>query len=204
MTTSLPIRLLSTLGRWDERLVHWRSRSQRALLLRRHPGLRLPDSVKVEAGVLWRLAPNTEVSFGAGSVLRRGCEFKADPGSRIQVGQNVHIGPWCTISALHGVEIGDDCLIAEGVSIRDHDHAFSPEGTPYRAQGYRLAAVHIGRNVWLGSGVTIVKGVSLGEGSVVAAGAVVTRSYPPGSLIGGVPARLLRPLLEVSPPGEVD
>lgn len=54
------------------------------------------------------------------------------------------------------------------------------------------AAVTIEDDVWVGAGVIILKGVTIGRGSIVAAGAVVNRSCPPYSVIGGVPARLLR------------
>lgn len=54
------------------------------------------------------------------------------------------------------------------------------------------APVVIEDDVWCGANVTILKGVTIGRGSVVAAGAVVTKSFPPYSIIGGVPARLLK------------
>ena len=46
--------------------------------------------------------------------------------------------------------------------------------------------------VWVGANVTILKGVTIGRGSVVAAGSVVTKSCPPYSIIGGVPAKIIR------------
>lgn len=52
--------------------------------------------------------------------------------------------------------------------------------------------VQIEDGVWVGANVTILKGVTIGRGSVVAAGAVVTRSFPPYSIIGGVPAKIIR------------
>lgn len=54
------------------------------------------------------------------------------------------------------------------------------------------APVIIEDDVWCGANVTILKGVTIGRGSVVAAGAVVTKSFPPYSIIGGVPAKLIK------------
>lgn len=163
-----------------------------------HPQLHLPAGVRLEPGLLWRVDPGARVAVGSRSHLRRDTEIKADAGARIQIGARVHLGPQCMIAALKHVEIGDDCLIAERVSIRDHDHGTADPRLPYHAQGYTTAPVRIGSNVWLGANVTIVKGVTLGDNVVVGAGAVVTRSFPANCVIAGVPARVIKQLDEAS------
>lgn len=55
-----------------------------------------------------------------------------------------------------------------------------------------MAPIVLGKNVWVGSHATILKGVTIGDGSVVAAGAVVTKDVPPMTVVGGVPARVIR------------
>lgn len=56
--------------------------------------------------------------------------------------------------------------------------------------------ISIGDHVWIGARSTILKGVSIGDGAVVAAGSLVTRDVPPGALVGGSPARMVRPKVE--------
>lgn len=55
-----------------------------------------------------------------------------------------------------------------------------------------LGKIHIGRNVWIGAGAIVLPGVTIGDGAVVAAGAVVTKDIPDNTIVGGVPAKVMK------------
>jgi acetyltransferase-like isoleucine patch superfamily enzyme len=112
---------------------------------------------------------------------------------RIHIGRDVAIGRYTTITATKGVHIGDGCLFSEGVYISDTAHDVGGFGELALAQRGLVfgGEVHIGPRCFLGYRVCVMPGVSLGEGCVVGAHAVVTKSFAAGSVLAGVPARLL-------------
>jgi acetyltransferase-like isoleucine patch superfamily enzyme len=63
---------------------------------------------------------------------------------------------------------------------------------PSNRKSLDLKSIHIGKNVWLGAGAIILPGVTVGENSIVAAGAVVTKDVPSNTIVGGVPARVIK------------
>ena len=108
------------------------------------------------------------------------------------------IGERCSIS-LHSrivcydsIELGDRVVIAQYVTILDHDH--SPVIKDNKLQLDRLVSkpVKIGDNVWIGDKVTITKGVSIGDNVIIGANSVVTKSFPSNCIIGGIPAKILK------------
>ena len=105
---------------------------------------------------------------------------------RIGAGTFVNTGTSLTAACL--VEIGRDCAIGNQSLILDTD--FHTVGDLHRVP--EGAPVILEDRVWLGARVTVLKGVRIGEGAVVAAGSVVTKDVEPYTIVGGVPARLIR------------
>ncbi|MCQ1952073.1 sugar O-acetyltransferase [Arthrobacter sp. zg-Y238] len=118
--------------------------------------------------------------------------FSSDFGKNISLGRRVFINAGCRFQDQGGIRIGDDCLIGHNVVLATLNHDLSPA---HRADMHP-APVTLGRNVWLGSNVTVLPGVTIGDDSVVAAGAVVTKDVPARSLAVGSPARVIRSLAD--------
>ncbi|GAA0891216.1 hypothetical protein GCM10009122_08950 [Fulvivirga kasyanovii] len=113
-------------------------------------------------------------------------------GSYIKIGNNVGIGEYAYLGGAGGLQIGDDCIIGQYFSCHPENHIYDNPESLIRHQGTTRKGISIGPNCWIGSKVTVLDGVEIGSGCVIAAGAVVTRSFPPNSIIGGVPARLIK------------
>ncbi len=115
--------------------------------------------------------------------------FYTTGGEDIRVGRNVFVNQNCTFYDLGGLDIADDVMIGPNVSIITSGHPVEPS---QRRACVVAKPIVIERNVWIAAGATILGGVTVGENSVVAAGSVVTRDVPPGTLVGGNPARVIR------------
>lgn len=138
--------------------------------------------MKLYAGARFRLG--TENVFeGAYDVEVKGL---------LSVGDNNYFNRNVKIACFERIEIGSDCLIADSVHFYDHDHRYEDMRRPIREQGYRTAPILVGNDVWIGAHAVILKGVSIGSGAIVAAGSVVTSDVQAHTIVGGVPAKLIK------------
>jgi acetyltransferase-like isoleucine patch superfamily enzyme len=110
---------------------------------------------------------------------------------RIMIGSNNYFNKSLMIDACGYIQIGNNNMFGPDVYITDSNHSFGKGILPKNAAMQR-GKVLIGNDCWIGAKAIILKDVELGDSCVVAAGAVVTKSFPAGSVVAGVPARLLK------------
>ncbi len=114
--------------------------------------------------------------------------FYTNFGRHIQLGKRVFINHACSFLDLGGITIEDDVLIGPRVNIITENHPVDP----LERKSLYLKAVLIKKNVWIGAGATILPGVTIGENAIIAAGAVVNKDVAANTIVGGVPAKILK------------
>lgn len=114
------------------------------------------------------------------------------PDAVLTIGNNSVIGMRSGIVAHESITIGDDVWFGQEIYVTDANHGYSDPDTPPGKQLGDHTPVVIGDGCWIGHGSVILAGVELGRHVVVAAGSVVRSSFPDHSVIGGVPARIIR------------
>ena len=115
-----------------------------------------------------------------------GCSIIIDSGAKLSLGKGgLNLG--ARVAAFNNISIGDNSFISENVTIRDSDNHPLVSGS----EDYS-APIVIGNNVFIGINVTILKGVTICDGAVVAANSLVNKSIPPNTMVGGVPAQIIK------------
>ena len=174
--------------------VVWRrvSSEARKLAIRSlYPETQFGKSVFVDSRARFRVTDGGQLLIGNNGTVGRDTLIVAKKGY-INVSARCFIGQGTVIAADKSVVIGNDCLIAEHVTIRDQNHRTDYSDIPFALQGMHSSPISIGDNVWIGAKATILPGTTIGSNSVVAANAVVSKDVPPWSVVGGVPARVIR------------
>lgn len=114
--------------------------------------------------------------------------FYINIGRFTRIGKNVYINHACSLLDMGTITIEDDVLIGPKVNLLSETHPVHPD----ERRALMGMPVVIKRNAWIGAAATILPGVTVGENAVVAAGALVHEDVPDNSVVGGVPARVIR------------
>ncbi|MGH1363402.1 MAG: acyltransferase [Calditrichia bacterium] len=178
---ALPIRMLNPL-RNSLRRICW-------LIWARGQHAGIPASSQFDGPVT--IKGSRQVLMGEHCRIGSYVELQTEQSGSIALGREVRLNRGTTICSYDHISIGDYTLIGEFVSIRDANHGITP-GVLIRRQTHSIAAIHIGRDVWIGRGACLLPGITIGDGAVLGANSVVTKSVPPGAIAVGAPAKVLR------------
>ncbi|MFA5104877.1 MAG: acyltransferase [Candidatus Margulisiibacteriota bacterium] len=154
---------------------------------------RLPSSTMPMGGlykkIRYSLGRRLISKCGKNVNIENGCFFGR--GDKLEIGDHSGIGINARIYGT--VSIGKYVMMGPDAIIMTMNHRFDDLNKPMCLQGHeKEQPVVIGDDVWIGARVIILPGVNIGKGSIIGAGAVVTKSFEPYSIIGGIPAKLLK------------
>ncbi len=156
----------------------------------------LHKGVYLDSRTYLHACPNG-IEIGEDTIVMQGAilhvyNFRGLPDAGIKVGKNSLIGEYCVIRGQGGVTIGDRVYTSPFTQIIAVNHVFDDRTRPFTEQGITAQGIVIEDDVWLGAGAIITDGVRVGQGAVVAAGAVVTKDVAPYTVVGGVPAKVIK------------
>lgn len=151
----------------------------------------LENYVKIDAYAQKKIRFGNNVKIGAFSILSTTSHFSRF-GIGLEMGNNSAVGEYSYFGSAGGIHIGENVIMGQYISFHSENHSFADKNKTIREQETISKGIVIGNNVWVGAKATFLDGSQVGNNSVVAAGAVVKDIFPDNSLIGGVPAKLIK------------
>ena len=161
----------------------WYVRLLAPLYQHRGHGSKIYHSVRMDT------PPYRRFWLGRRSVVESYCCINNAVGD-VTIGDYTRIGIHCTL--IGPVCIGNHVNLAQGITVTALNHNFEDSSKRIDEQGVSTKPVVIGDDVWIGTNAVILPGVTIGSHCVVAAGAVVTKDIPDHTLVGGVPAKVIK------------
>jgi acetyltransferase-like isoleucine patch superfamily enzyme len=169
----------------------------------------LANGVYLDEGVYLHACPGG-ISIGENTFVMHHAElhvynFRGLPHAGISIGRDSLIGEFNVLRGQGGIQIGDRVYTSPLVQMLAVNHVFSDYHRPFVEQGLTAVGIVVEDDVWIGAGAIVTDGVRIGRGAVVAAGAVVVRDVLPHTVVGGVPAQVIRDLIAnpIEPKSEV-
>lgn len=144
-------------------------------ILIRMGGVNLQRGDNHIGSLIVRKSKQAAINIGCGFSVRHNVILNVSEDGVLRIGEKVFINDGCKINVREKVTIESGCMIGQDVLIYDHDHDYMSDN---RHKRFITAPIHIGKNVWIGSGVIILKGVNIGDNAVIAAGCLVKEDIP--------------------------
>lgn len=156
----------------------------------------LSNNIPTFIGLFIRYCLMVRLAQSAGDNIYIGPGVEVREWNNLIIGSNVSLHKDCYLDAKGGIQIGDNVSIAHQSSIVSFEHTWLNNSLPIKDNPLRTAPIIISNDVWIGCGVRILSGVYVGHRSIIAAGAVVRDNVKTGSLVAGVPAKLIKLIIE--------
>lgn len=159
--------------------------------------LSIGSKTKIHDGVILNALSCEGISIGKNCVIGSRSILEctgglSNLGKGIKIGDRTTFNNDCFFGAAGGIEIGSDVVAGQYVRFHSENHNYDDLKILIKDQGVTHKGIKIGNNCWIGSGAVFLDGAELGDGCVVAANAVVTKKFPDNSVLGGVPAKVLK------------
>ena len=133
------------------------------------------------------------IELGNNVTFMKNSYIYAHDDGMLMIGDNFTMSTNSQLGASFGkIEIGNNCAIAPNCVLRASNHTFDNPNIPFREQGHTYGEIIIEDDVWISSNCVITANTKIGKSSVIGAGSVVTKDVEPYSIVGGVPAKLIR------------
>lgn len=153
--------------------------------------VKLHNGVRIDALSKKKVIIGNNVVIGENSIIN--CTGSLQHlGEGIKIGDRTSFSNDCFFGCAGGIEIGEDVIVGQYVRFHAENHNYADKNRLIKEQGVTHKGIKIGNNCWIGSGAVFLDGAEIGDGCVVAANAVVTKKFENNTIIGGVPAKLIK------------
>lgn len=176
--------------------IHWSSKIKCPSKIALNGNLSIDCQCYIDALSEEGICFGNNVSIGKNTTIECTGSLKS-LGKGLRIGDNVGLGTHGFLGCAGGIVIGRNTIFGNYVSLHSENHNYADTTIPIRLQGVNRKGIIIGEDCWIGAKATILDGTVLGKGCIVAAGAVVRGEIPSYSIVGGVPAKIIKSRLKI-------
>jgi acetyltransferase-like isoleucine patch superfamily enzyme len=162
-----------------------------SLIIDENAKVTLGDNILLRRNVEIRAHGNSSIALNGNNRIDRGVRILSANNASISIDLNTKIGLYSVLNGGDSIKIGEKVLISGFVYLQTSMHNHE-KGKDVQDQGYKHAPIELENDVWLGTHVVILPNCIIRQGTVIGSNAVVTKSTDNGSILGGIPAKVIK------------